>query len=107
VDGRGQNGEITVDADGNPDRGNTAPGVRQQRYPTDVDAANPRWLGNKGVSSQNAIAIAAQRGNVNGHIVRIKETGDNAGAETFVWDIFLFGTGRPTAAWTTPTTSRT
>ena len=58
----------------------------------DVDAANPRyWLDSKGVSSQNATAIPAQRGNVNGHIMRIREDGDNAGATAFKWDIFLFG----------------
>ena len=43
------------------------------------------------MSLQNPAAIPAQRGNVNGHIVRIREDGDSAGAETFKWDIFLFG----------------
>ncbi len=87
-----KNGEIYITMTENPDRGNTA-GVSGNNVPNpDVDAANPRyWLDSKGVSSQNATAIAAQRGNVNGHIVRIKEKGDDAGAETFAWDIFLFG----------------
>ena len=87
-----KNGEIYITMTENPDRGNTA-GVSSNNVPNpDVDAANPRyWLDSKGVSSQNAAAIPAQRGNVNGHIVRIREDGDNAGAEAFKWDIFLFG----------------
>ncbi|MBC7547618.1 MAG: DUF839 domain-containing protein [Polaromonas sp.] len=87
-----KNGEIYITLTENPDRGNTAT-VSNNNIPNpDVDPANPRyWLDSKGVSSQNATAIAAQRGNVNGHIVRIREDGDNAGAESFKWDIFLFG----------------
>ena len=56
----------------------------------DIDPANPRyWDDSKGVTSQNATAVADQRGNVNGHVMRVRETGDNAAAETFSWDIFL------------------
>ena len=86
-----KNGEIYITMTENPDRGNA--GTTNNNIPmADVDPANPRYyLDSKGVSSQNANAIAAQRGNVNGHIVRIRETGDNAAAETFSWDIFLFG----------------
>ena len=86
-----RNGEIYITMTENPDRGNT--GTTNNNIPmADVDPANPRYyLDSKGVSSQNATAITAQRGNVNGHIVRIRETGDNAAAETFSWDIFLFG----------------
>jgi uncharacterized protein len=32
-----------------------------------------------------------QKGNVNGHIMRIRESGSDAAATTFDWDIFLFG----------------
>ena len=87
-----KNGEIYITMTENPDRGNTT-GVSSNNVPNpDVDPANPRyWLDSKGISSQNAAAIPAQRGNVNGHIVRIREDGDHAGAETFKWDIFLFG----------------
>lgn len=84
-------GEIYVTCTENPDRGNV--GTTSNNIPmTDVDPANPRyWTDSKGVTSQNAVAIANQRGNVNGHIMRLRETGDNAAAETFSWDIFLFG----------------
>ena len=87
-----KNGEIYITMTENPDRGNTT-GVSGNNFANpEVDAANPRyWLDSKGVSSQNAAVIPAQRGNVNGHIVRIREDGDRAGAESFKWDIFLFG----------------
>ncbi len=50
---------------------------------TGTDAANPRHYNDpKGVS--------AQYGNPNGHIIRARETDDNA-ATTFNWDIYLFG----------------
>ena len=87
-----KNGEIYITMTENPDRGNTTATSGNNFTNPDVDAANPRyWLDSKGVSSQNAVAIAAQRGNVNGHIVRIREDGDTAGANSFKWDIFLFG----------------
>ena len=84
------NGEIYITMTENPDRGNA--GLSSNNVPNPpLDAANPRyWVDPKGVTSQGA-AVAAQRGNVNGHIVRIREDGDNADAKTFRWDIFLFG----------------
>jgi secreted PhoX family phosphatase len=82
-----ENGEIHHH-DGKPDRGNTA-GVWQQRAQPDVDAANPLLAGQQGVSSQNATADPARQ-RQRAHRAH-QETGDNAGAETFVWDIFLFG----------------
>ena len=86
-----KNGEIYITMTENPDRGSTAT-VSNNNIPNpDVDPANPRyWLDTKGATSQGP-ANATQRGNVNGHIVRIRETGDSAAAETFNWDIFLFG----------------
>jgi secreted PhoX family phosphatase len=49
------------------------------------NAANPRAYSDiKGASS-------TQEGNVNGHIVRIKETGGEPAATTFQWDVYLFG----------------
>ncbi len=87
-----KNGEIYITMTENPDRGNTTATSGNNFTNPEVDAANPRyWLDSKGVSSQNAAAIPAQRGNVNGHIVRIREDGDTAGATSFKWDIFLFG----------------
>jgi uncharacterized protein len=86
-----KNGEIYVTMTENPDRGNTA-AVSNNNFPNpDVDAANPRyWLDPKAATTQGA-ANPTQRGNVNGHIVRIREDGDTAAAESFKWDIFLFG----------------
>ena len=53
------------------------------RTPTKVDAANPRAYtdidGKKGA------------GNPNGHIIRFKETSSLSTANSFNWDIFLFG----------------
>ena len=49
-----------------------------------TDAANPRHYNDpKGASNQ--------LGNPNGHIVRIRESGDDPAATTFTWDIYLFG----------------
>ena len=84
------NGEIYITMTENPNRGNT--GVSGNNVPNPpLDASNPRyWADPKGATSQGA-AVANQRGNVNGHIVRIREDRDDAGALTFRWDIFLFG----------------
>ena len=49
------------------------------------DAANPRVYSDvKGTSTINT-------GNVNGHILRMKETGNEVTAITFNWDVYLFG----------------
>jgi len=51
-----------------------------------TDAANPRHYNDpRGASN------TAQYGNPNGHIIRLRESGDDAGATTFRWDIYLFG----------------
>lgn len=83
------NGEIYITMTENPDRGNS--GTSGNNVPNaGLDAANPRyWRDSKGATSQGG-PNANQRGNVNGHIVRIREDGDDAGALTFRWDIFLF-----------------
>ncbi len=87
-----KNGEVYITLTENPDRGNTTAVSGNNFLNPDVDPANPRyWLDSKGISSQNAAAIPAQRGNVNGHIMRIREDADDAGAVSFKWDIFLFG----------------
>ncbi|PXW96265.1 hypothetical protein C7444_107171 [Sphaerotilus hippei] len=53
-------------------------------YPL-VDAANPRaYNDTKGTAT-------AQKGNVNGHIIRISETGRDPAATAFSWDVYLFG----------------
>ena len=49
------------------------------------DAANPRVYSDvKGTATINT-------GNVNGHILRMKETGGEVTATTFTWDVYLFG----------------
>ncbi len=49
------------------------------------DPANPR------VYTDIRGAATVQSGNPNGHIVRMKENGDEPGATAFTWDIYLFG----------------
>ncbi|MCY7319107.1 MAG: PhoX family phosphatase [Ramlibacter sp.] len=48
-----------------------------------LDAANPR--------SYTDAPTATAPGNVNGHIVRLKESGGESAATAFTWDIYLFG----------------
>jgi uncharacterized protein len=49
-----------------------------------VDAANPRVY---------VDAPSTTRSNRNGHIIRLRETGDTTEATTFVWDIYVFAAG--------------
>ena len=51
-----------------------------------TDAANPRHYNDPKEGSD-------QRGNPNGHILRMKEAGDNGAATSFAWDVYLFGGG--------------
>jgi uncharacterized protein len=51
-----------------------------------VDAANPRAYGDSFGG-----AAAGAPGNINGHIIRIKETANEPTANTFNWDVYLFG----------------
>ncbi|MBC7610455.1 MAG: PhoX family phosphatase [Polaromonas sp.] len=82
------NGEIYITCTENPDRGNTGQSSNNNANPA-LDAANPRyWFDNK---AQTNNVVLAQKGNVNGHIMRMRETADDAAATTFSWDIFLFG----------------
>ena len=50
-----------------------------------VNAANPRAY------SDIKDASTTQLGNVNGHIIRMKEAGGEPTAATFTWDVYLFG----------------
>lgn len=43
------------------------------------------------VTTQTYMQAQRTKGNVNGHIIRFKETDDKTTAETFKWDIYLFG----------------
>ena len=49
-----------------------------------VDAANPR-------SYTDAPTAASAPGNINGHIIRLKESGSDNAATAFSWDVYLFG----------------
>jgi len=49
-----------------------------------VDAANPR-------AYTDAPTATSAPGNVNGHILRMKETNGDSAATGFTWDIYLFG----------------
>jgi secreted PhoX family phosphatase len=57
------------------------------RTPQTVDAANPRAYTDPKVTSGQT------NGNANGHIVRLRETGDTTEATTFTWDVYAFGSG--------------
>ena len=66
-----ENGEVYVTLTNNSNRGTAHT----------LDAANPR----------NYSDPEGGKGNVNGHIIRFHETGGKTTAETFTWDIYLFG----------------
>jgi len=54
------------------------------RTPANTDAANPRaYIDPPSTSISNR----------NGHVVRLKETGNTTEATTFTWDIYAFGAG--------------
>lgn len=64
-----------------------------------TDAANPRFYsdpklpqGDQG-STDPVSPPVVTTGNANGHIIRMRETGDSAEALTFAWDIYAFGSG--------------
>jgi hypothetical protein len=67
------NGEVYMTLTNNSQRANSA-------TQPPLDAANPRFY-----------VDAANRGNVNGHIIRWREADGNAAATTFTWDVYLFG----------------
>ncbi|MBB4155608.1 hypothetical protein GGQ80_003533 [Sphingomonas jinjuensis] len=57
------------------------------RTVANTDAANPRaYTDPKTTGGQT-------NGNANGHIVRLRETGDTTEATSFTWDIYAFGSG--------------
>jgi hypothetical protein len=74
------NGEVYITLTKNANRKVEPTGTQQA-----VDAVNPRSYSD----SRNGGAPGAP-GNVNGHIVRLRETGDEASATSFSWDIYLF-----------------
>jgi secreted PhoX family phosphatase len=64
---------------------------------TGTNAANPRHYNDPklrpGFTDKDENAFTDQRGNPNGHIIRIREAGDNSEATSFTWDIYVFGAG--------------
>lgn len=71
------NGEVFFTLTNNSGRGNGAatemPEIYKGGQDIDVDAANPR------------------AGNSNGHIIRMREAGDDSSATSFKWEIMVFG----------------
>ena len=69
------------------------------RMPATTDAANPRAYTDAKLPQGDTVnadpptTAQATRGNANGHIVRLRETGDTTEATTFTWDIYAFGSG--------------
>ena len=57
------------------------------RTPATVDAANPRAYGDPRTTGGQT------NGNANGHVIRLRESGDTSEATSFVWDIYAFGAG--------------
>ena len=72
------NGEMYLTLTNNTAEGRTLTG------PLATDAANPRHY-------NDPKGAAAQYGNPNGHIIRLKEAGNEPAATAFTWDIYLFG----------------
>jgi len=72
-------GDIYVTLTKNADRGKT--GNFNSGKPRALDAANPRYYDDG----------EGNKGNPNGHIIRMRETTSNPAATTFNWDIYLFG----------------
>jgi uncharacterized protein len=60
------------------------------RTAANVDAANPRAYSDAQAATSES-AARTNTGNVNGHILRFRETGDDQAALTFQWDVYLFG----------------
>lgn len=57
----------------------------------ELDAANPRGYADTRDAVAPFISASTSKGNPNGHIIRWRESGGNAAATAFNWDIFLFG----------------
>ncbi len=58
------------------------------RSPARTDAANPRAYVDPRTDGRSNSA-----GNVNGHVIRLRENGDTTEATAFTWDVYAFGAG--------------
>lgn len=65
-----------------------------QRTTATADAANPRAYSD----AFGNPTTRTNKGNVNGHIIRLAETSDDPAATTFRWDIYVFGAESDAAA---------
>jgi len=69
------------------------------RTPATVDAPNPRAYTDPKlpqgdlVNADPPTTAQATRGNANGHVIRLRESGDTSEATSFRWDIYAFGSG--------------
>lgn len=76
-------GDVYLTLTNNSNRGKT--GTFTSGKARSLNAPNPRFYSDvKGGTTTNT-------GNVNGHIIRMKEAGSDPAALTFNWDIYLFG----------------
>ncbi len=75
------NGEVYFSLTNNSNR-RAEPANASQTAP---DSANPRTY----TDIKNAATV--QQGNVNGHILRLKEGAGGSAATSFMWDVYLFG----------------
>lgn len=71
-------GDAYITLTNNSDRGKT--GTTGGGKPRGVDAANPRYYDEDG-----------SKGNVNGHVIRLREQGGEGAATAFQWDVYVFG----------------
>lgn len=62
------------------------------RTPLNTDAANPRAYTDPKTTGGQV------NGNANGHIIRLRETGDTTEATSFAWDVYAFGAGADLSA---------
>ncbi len=83
------NGEIYYTLTNNSSRKVEPVGAAQ----AGLDATNPRSY-----SDSYAGAAAGAPGNVNGHILRMRENGNEPAATAFTWDVYLFGAQADAAA---------
>ena len=69
------------------------------RTPATADASNPRAYTDPKLPQGDVVnadpptSAQATRGNANGHIIRLRESGDTSEATSFTWDIYAFGSG--------------
>ncbi len=64
------------------------------RTPTTTDVANPRAYTDVMIPQGDQVNPPSRStGNANGHIVRLRDTGDSSEATSFGWDVYAFGSG--------------